>query len=76
MTSVEIRKKFLACRQYRLRDVDQVIFIIIIIIIIITDFWIELGNPEYWYDWISFNSRILISQCILHSLTNFKGIGL
>jgi len=24
MTSVEIRKKFLACRQYKLRGVDQV----------------------------------------------------
>jgi len=35
MTSVEIRKKFLACRQYNLRGVDQVEVIIIIIIIII-----------------------------------------
>jgi len=39
MTSVEIRKKFLACRQYNLRGVDQVeqeiITIITIIIIII-----------------------------------------
>jgi len=49
MTSVEIRKKFLACRQYKLRGVDQVDQVIIIIIIIIN----AIAFIHYCFDFVT-----------------------